>query len=935
MRHLNKVNLYCILVAILALLAAGSTASAADRWAAVIAPDNSLSFVLVRNETPVCHLGLAGWGPSWAWVGLQSQDKASGDTLVTSVPFVVDKARNEVIDVKLTVRSSGPRQVSFRYDLSASRDVPLTLLAATLGVESAFAQGQFVLTHVEGPQSTLNLPLGIGMRPATTKAVLSLKKAGDIGIAFDPPVAIAYDKDLRILLASDVFKRGSRSLTVTLTFPTQAALLARQEDIDRLTRTMAGPEWFAFRPASEPVPSVISMDDWLEKPAGQHGGVRMAGDRFQFEDGTPIKFWGVNLSYGGACAPEKKVADLTAARFAKYGINGVRLHKFSYPKNHMGIGDPNDATRMDPEGLDRLDYFIAALKKRGIYAGWSHTYGFEVCPGNRQRLLAYDEIAKKLDSKTYAFINFAEDVQDLMIDMVVNLLKHKNPYTGLTYAEEPALSYIEMQNEDDIFFYTSTNAFNACPTYKKLFMRRFADWLKTRYGSQAKLKQAWQTALKAQESLAAGNIEPQTNPWFFGDDFLPGQKDGQRQRLLDTAAFLHEAQNRFYDKFAKALRGAGYKGPLVGSPWQAPSMLPHYYNLRSDYLAGAIDRHNYFGGNLSDSMLAHPGCGYFSSGLQQVIDRPFSLSEWIHVYPSLYSAEGPAIIAAYGLGLQGWDASYQFQSQAQPRVFDETAGWMPWGVWEADVPTQLGQYPALARMIYRGDVKESPVISVRRVSLPELTEGRFSFKDTIVQNGDVKSFGGSVPEEALAAGRVVVEFTEKPQASQLPDLARYIRGSQIVSSTGQLTWNTAGRGRFMVNTPGTRAVVGFAEGQKLVLGNVTIRPACPYASIFLTALDRQSTLEDAKSALLTAVARNANTGFKYSTIDARVLNNGKGPIMLEPVKAAIAVSSRTIDAVNILDQDGQRTGKTLPVKNGQFTIDGARDRTLYYEVIFK
>ncbi len=70
-----------------------------------------------------------------------------------------------------------------------------------------------------------------------------------------------------------------------------------------------------------------------------------------------------------------------------------------------------------------------------------------------------------------------------MIEKVVNLLKHKNPYTGKTYAEEPALCFIELQNEDDIFFYTSEGAFNACPTYKKHFLERFAAWLKDRYGS--------------------------------------------------------------------------------------------------------------------------------------------------------------------------------------------------------------------------------------------------------------------------------------------------------------------------------------------------------------------------------------------------------------------------------------------------------------------
>src|SRR5206468_74459 len=194
-------------------------------------------------------------------------------------------------------------------------------------------------------------------------------------------------------------------------------------------------------------------------------------------------------------------ADFTAARFAKYGVNAVRMHKFSYPTDKSGIGDHNDSTRMDPKGLDRLDYFASKLKESGVYFGWSHTYGFHVGPGDSKRLLAYDEIAKNLQGNTYAFIHFAEDVQDLMIEMVVNLLK---------------------------------------------------------------------------------------------------QKGGGRQRLLDTAAFLHEVQDKFYGRFVKAIRDAGYKGPLCGSPWQAPSMAPHYYNLYSDYKVGFIDRHNYFEGKGPD-----------------------------------------------------------------------------------------------------------------------------------------------------------------------------------------------------------------------------------------------------------------------------------------------------------------------------------------------
>ena len=44
---------------------------------------------------------------------------------------------------------------------------------------------------------------------------------------------------------------------------------------------------------------------------------------------------------------------------------------------------------------------------------------------------------------------------------------------------------------------------------------------------------------------------------------------------------------------------------------------------------------------------------------------------------------------------------------------------------------------------------------------------------------------------------------------------------------------------------------------------------------------------------------------------------------------------REVKAVNILDQEGRRTGRTLPVEKASFQIDGASEKTLYYEVVFK
>jgi hypothetical protein len=924
--------------ALISILILASTAPAAGPWSALIDPENSLSFGILRDERPVFHVGLAGWGPKWAWVGMQAAQKGEDGRLSVGVPFVVNKDKGEVVDVHFEACQPAPRNVAFRYDLDAARDVPLTLLIAAFNFEPHGSQGTLTLTHAGDKQTKMPLPVrGIRAAPFTSQADFAFDKGGTISMQLDPPCPIVFDNGMRVVLASEVFPKGKRSVKLTLTFPEAVGFHATQADLDRFSRTLAGPDWFAFQPAKDVVPGVIDMDRWLDHPAGKHGGVRMVKDGFAFEDGTPVKFWGVNLSYTGS-APDHETADFTAARFAKYGINALRMHKFSYPTNQMGIGDPNDSTRMDPKGLDRLDYFVSKLKEHGVYFGWSHTYGFHVVPGDRKRLLAYDEIARDLKGNTYAFINFAEDVQDLMIDMVVNLLKHKNPYTGRTYADEPALCFIELQNEDDIFFYSSAGVFNGCPTYKKRFLERFAAWLKERYGSQDKLKSSWGDALRPEETLAAAAIMPQLNPWFFGEDHLPGQKGGARQRLLDTAAFLHAVQDRFYSRFVKAIRAAGYKGPLNGSPWQAPSMVPHYYNLFSDYQVGYIDRHNYFGGTGAEmfpSMLTQPGSGYFGSGLQQVVDRPFGLSEWIHVYPNVYAAEGPALIAAYGMGLQGWDASYEFQSQANRRVFDDTAGGFPWGVWEADVPSSVGQFPALARMIYRGDVKEGEVISVRRVSPADLAEGRFSFSDKVEQRGDVKTFGGSVPPEALAAGRVVVEFTEKSRPSLLPDMSRYRRGSVIESTTGQLAWDTSGRGFFTVNAAGTKAVVGFTGSKEQTLGDVKVRLATPFASLFLTALEPGEDLTTSKRALLTVLARQSNTGFTYFAPDNKVLNNGRPPILLEPVKATVTIAGRAIAGVNVLDHDGRRTGRTLPVTDGRFMLDGAADRAIYYEVVFR
>jgi hypothetical protein len=66
-----------------------------------------------------------------------------------------------------------------------------------------------------------------------------------------------------------------------------------------------------------------------------------------------------------------------------------------------------------------------------------------------------------------------------------------------------------------------------------------------------------------------------------------------------------------------------------------------------------------------------------------------------------------------------------------------------------------------------------------------------------------------------------------------------------------------------------------------------------------------------------------------------VLKNGGPPILLEPVKATLTIAGRPVEAVNVLDHDGRRTDRTLTVTDGRFTLDGTKDKAIYYEVVFR
>ena len=700
--------------------------------------------------------------------------------------------------------------------------------------------------------------------------------------------------------------------------------------------------WFNWDPTNTTEPGVIGMADWLEKPVGKHGVLKIEESGFAFEDGTPFKAWGINHSNRG-CGPLKEEADKRAAWYAKMGVNAIRMHKFTYSTGG-GYGNPESSTQLTEAGWDRLDYYWNQLRETGIYFGWSPVFRHYLVDGDSAKVLAYDEIKSKLRGNTIYLVNFAPDLQEIMFSLARHLLNHKNPYSGLRYADDPALIFYELQNEDNIFW-LHPRMLERVPTYKKMFCEQYSEWLKKKYGSQEALEEAWGphgmdmfSDYMTGESLEEGNIYPMA--WF--PNFSPEniEESNSPQRMLDNAAFLYETQLNYYRRFAKVIRETGYEGPLVGSCWQAGQGVIHYYNLHTDYEVGIIDRHNYFGPRPhrldtgvvdNGSMLRFAGSGLLSSGLHASKGRPFVFSEWTSKMPNEWIAEGPAIVGIYGMGLQGWDGSYHFNggnagfstSIAEPNVYN------------TNNVTQIGQFPSLARMIYRKDITEGALLPYRNVHIPSLGEGKIGFEESVRQQADIKQLGGDVPIEALALGRTELQFTDEFKETTLPDWKQWIADSVVTSNTGQLKWNyKEGAGYFTVNTEGTKAICGFTNRKTFELGDVTLLTSNPFAIIYLTSLEKNKSISESSRLLLTTIARARNTGMEYEYGDeVKLVKQGDGPVRVEPVNVTISFSDLQKGIVNVLDHDGLKKGKEIKFDKGTINLSGTETKTIWYEIV--
>jgi len=196
-----------------------------------------------------------------------------------------------------------------------------------------------------------------------------------------------------------------------------------------------------------------------------------------------VRLWGVNLSFG-ANMPKKEDAPYIAARLTAAGVNAIRCHHMDTARWPRGLWNAKDGKTIEPEALERLDYFIDQLARRGIYVninlhvGRAHSQYLDLPEANRQ----YDKISNI----------FTPALIDAQKEFARELLTHVNKYRKVRYADDPAVAIVEITNENSLFMWGSEQTLRTLPPYyANILQGKFNAWLQKRYVTDEKLRNIW------------------------------------------------------------------------------------------------------------------------------------------------------------------------------------------------------------------------------------------------------------------------------------------------------------------------------------------------------------------------------------------------------------------------------------------------------------
>jgi hypothetical protein len=656
------------------------------------------------------------------------------------------------------------------------------------------------------------------------------------------------------------------------------------------------------------VSSVADVSFLLDAPAGKDGFIRVQDGHLVKPNGERIRFWGVHLtdwSKGSVLLPPKKDTAMWADTLARFGVNMVRLH-FIDLNAPRGLVDAtrDDSRHFDAEQLDRLDFLVAELKKRGIYVNLNLNVGRSYKAGDG--VADHDKIrwAKGL-------VLFDTRLIELQKEYARQILTHVNPYTKTEYRREPAVAIVEILNENGLYV-----GFRTTPHYDAILTGRYNAWLAEQLSADdlAKLR------------VKAGVDEGAPVPRLTRDEV----KSAPKERFDLETRFIIDAEDEFFQDMDKYLKETlGVKAPVVGTADHGHSSSA-YSLLASISKLDIVDGHVYW---------QHPGtrepkAPMVNDPLNSTVvqlsrtafaGKPYTVSETNHPFPNDWAAEGIPILAAYG-NFQDWDAIIMYTFEPK-----RAADWKPYVGDAFDIsldPVRMTQMATGALTFLRGDVRPAvktlertysreQVIASRRLPRteePYFTPG-FPLSLPLRHGVRIRSFDGPP--------------TENPAVSD---------ADPILADTKELAWHTSGgeNGLVTVDTDRTQSLIGFVNARETVLKNLAAEIENDFAAIVLTAMDSEPLSRSSKM-LLTAGSRVENTGMVWNETRSRLAEQGGPPTLVEPVSGTItlrALEGATTVTSRALDGRGHPMGDEIAGKKtaAGWTIPIGEPATTWYVI---
>jgi len=289
-----------------------------------------------------------------------------------------------------------------------------------------------------------------------------------------------------------------------------------------------------------------------------------------------------------------------------------------------------------------------------------------------------------------------------------------------------------------------------------------------------------------------------------------------------------------------------------------------------------------------------------------VLGKPYTSSEWQYSWPNEYRLEGVPLVAAHA-ALQCWDAALQFDYSG-----GDWARTIESNFDSGNKPDVWAQWPAMALMFHRQDLAPDPLPEVAATG-PE-------------PEADREAVGGRLP--AGIETRKAVRNWIGPTPPSLP-----LRPGAADGPTGSLKRTP---GMLLIETPRTVAIVGFlSAAPRVVAGPVTLDSPTEFGSVIVSSLT-DDPLTRSRRLLITTVGRAENSGLVYGPTRDTVLNPGRAPILMDPVRGTLRLARE--DPVDLrvyrIDCVGRRASE-VPVSrvNNSIVIPLQSEAlTLWYEL---